>query len=342
MNLNFIFKSSDHLRYENGKHVSGPHGGANRAIKVEPNISGGDGYTVTLYNLDGNHPVWQNNVQMAPKQMKLIQATENKIILRGYGHDAMGSSFADYGLTIHLSNKEIDKCVLHMHDRNVDVEYIKATTSTTNEPELVDIARKAIHIYEKDNAQSRQLLISVYRSVRQDASQLKNVIDYASVGKAFLFMLMENLSDDIDNLQMMASVSYLCLSKAIEVDKANVQVYIDRLLLLHLGHEPLKYTVMSALGLGSNPFGMSGQMAPLNARDAIYRMEIADFDLNPVIYNQIAFFNKRKTELDGMITREFFLPEKTKAEVVKKGIENHRQLQEYLVNRILDEGDVDF
>ena len=69
MILNFLFESSDHLRYENGIHVAGPHGGANRAVKVEPNINGcsgynlqgGDGYIVTIYNLDGAHPVWQNN-----------------------------------------------------------------------------------------------------------------------------------------------------------------------------------------------------------------------------------------------------------------------------------------
>lgn len=126
MSLNFVFKSSDHLRYENGKHVSGPHGGAGRAVKVEPNISGGEGYTVTLYNLDGNHPVWQNNVQMAPKQMKVIQRDNNKIILRGYGHDAMGASFADYGLTINLKNGEIHNCILHMYDRGVDIEYLKS------------------------------------------------------------------------------------------------------------------------------------------------------------------------------------------------------------------------
>ena len=66
MNMNFVFKSSDHLRYQNGEHVVGPHGGAGRAVKVEPNIngcegyniSGGDGYIVTVFNLDGNHPVW--------------------------------------------------------------------------------------------------------------------------------------------------------------------------------------------------------------------------------------------------------------------------------------------
>ncbi|MFM9947493.1 MAG: hypothetical protein ACKV1O_06100 [Saprospiraceae bacterium] len=110
--LNFVFKSSDHLRFENGKLISGPHGGAGRAVKVEPNISGDEGCTVTLYNLDGNHPVWQNNVQMAPKQMKVIQQTNEKIVLRGYGYDAMGSSFADYGLTITLDNGTIENGVV--------------------------------------------------------------------------------------------------------------------------------------------------------------------------------------------------------------------------------------
>lgn len=58
MNLDFVFKSSDHLRYENGVHVSGPHGGAGRAINIEPNNAGcegyviqpDDGFIVTLFN----------------------------------------------------------------------------------------------------------------------------------------------------------------------------------------------------------------------------------------------------------------------------------------------------
>lgn len=117
----FIFKSSDHLRYQNGKHVSGPHGGAPRAIKVEDNISGNEGYTVTMFNTDGGQPV----VQMAPKQMKLIESDNQKTILKGFGSDAMGSSFADYGLTIFHNNGSIEKCILHMYDRGVDIEYLQ-------------------------------------------------------------------------------------------------------------------------------------------------------------------------------------------------------------------------
>lgn len=139
MELSFIFKSSDHLRYENGVHVAGPHGGANRAVKVEPNLNGcngynipsGEGYIVTIYNLDGPHPIWQNNVQMSPKPMQVVSQSADKIVLRGYPVQAM-SPFGwidfngqDYGLTIYLKNEEVDKCMLHMHNRKVDLEYLK-------------------------------------------------------------------------------------------------------------------------------------------------------------------------------------------------------------------------
>jgi tetratricopeptide (TPR) repeat protein len=120
LELNFVFHSPDHLRYEGGVHVSGPHGGAPRAIKVEDNISGNEGYTVTMFNTDGG----QNVVQMAPKQMKLIAIDNVKIQLKGYGSDAMGASFADYGLTIFHDNGKIEKCVLHMYDRGVDIVYL--------------------------------------------------------------------------------------------------------------------------------------------------------------------------------------------------------------------------
>lgn len=139
MELNFTFKSSDHLRYENGVHVAGPHGGANRAVKVEPNINGckgyniqgGDGYIVTIYNLDGRHPIWQNNVQMTPKPMRIVSQAVDKVVLRGYPVLAR-SPFGwidfngeDYGLTIYIHDEEVYKCVLHMHDRKIDLEYLK-------------------------------------------------------------------------------------------------------------------------------------------------------------------------------------------------------------------------
>lgn len=143
MNLNFVFKSNDHLRYENGRQVSVAQTGVNRAIKVEPNINGcegynikgGQGYIVTVYNLDGDHPLWRNNVQMSPKPMIIISQSTDKIVLRGYPIQAM-SPFGwidfngkDYGLSIFLKNGDVYKCILHLHDRNVDIEYLKDENS---------------------------------------------------------------------------------------------------------------------------------------------------------------------------------------------------------------------
>ncbi|AEE51130.1 hypothetical protein [Haliscomenobacter hydrossis] len=122
--LGFTFKSSDHIRYQNGRLISGPHGSAKRAVKVEPNISGREGFLVTIYNLDGNHPMWQNNVQMAPKQMRIVVQSINQIVLRGFGFDEFGNSFEDYGLTVKLNNNVLENCILHLHDRDIDIEYL--------------------------------------------------------------------------------------------------------------------------------------------------------------------------------------------------------------------------
>jgi len=142
MNLNFIFNSSDHLRYENGRHVSGPHGGAPRAVKVEPNIAGNVGYTVTMFNTDG-----QSVVQMAPKQMKIIQQEYDRVVLKGYGYDNMGSSFADYGLSVYYKNDIVEKCILHMHDRSVDIEYLKSESQTIEKESTKENGIEEIKIF---------------------------------------------------------------------------------------------------------------------------------------------------------------------------------------------------
>ena len=48
-----VFDSSDHIRFQNGQNVSGHNYGCNRRLVIEKNIEGGEGYTVTMYNLDG-------------------------------------------------------------------------------------------------------------------------------------------------------------------------------------------------------------------------------------------------------------------------------------------------
>lgn len=120
----YKFISDDHIRIQNGQKLNANNKGAWRGIRIQSSDNNST-FIVTTYNLVENHPVWGNNIQMAPKQMKLIKETENEICLRGFGTDSMGASFADYGITLHKSCQNINKITLHMFDRNVDIIYLK-------------------------------------------------------------------------------------------------------------------------------------------------------------------------------------------------------------------------
>lgn len=344
------FLSDDHIRYQNGQAVistssdSEGHNKANRVIQVEPNINGGDGYTVTIFNKDGNHPLWGNNIQMAPKQMKIVSVDNQRIVLRGYGQDAMGGAFADYGLTIYHDGTEAIKLKLHMHDRNVDIEYFKSNLPFKKEPRIVSLAKQAAAEYQKENDhEASTYLLEIYNSLKSNPEQLRDVSDFKALGKSFVLMLNPKISNDIDVLQLIATLGYLCISKAIESDQKNYNLYKDRLLLLRFGHQPFTYTVMSALNLGGGGLAAFALGNPgLEARDAIYKMEIADLEFNPILYQQVDFFKQRRDEFDQMIARQFFMPERTKENVVKTGVDTHKKLLDYVENRVINEGDIDF
>jgi len=179
INLDFVYKSSSHLRFENGKIINELQDEANRAIKVEPNINGckgyniddGEGFIVTLYNLDGKHPIWSDNVQMSPKPMKIVSQSAEKIVLRGYSMQAMSPfgwvdfSGDDYGLSIFIKNNQVDKCILHMHERNVNIEYLKAG----NEIEENDIEKIQTFINK-----FKHLSITEKMVILQNADELNN------------------------------------------------------------------------------------------------------------------------------------------------------------------------
>ncbi|MBR6319821.1 MAG: hypothetical protein IKR50_05230 [Prevotella sp.] len=128
------FDSSDHIRFQNGKDVSGHNYGCNRRFVIEKNIEGAEGYTVTMYNLDGLHPLWKDNIQMAPKRMRIISTSESIVELRGYGYDenalALGAplsdaSFANYGIVLLIEDADIKRIQLNMYDRNTSIVYLK-------------------------------------------------------------------------------------------------------------------------------------------------------------------------------------------------------------------------
>lgn len=122
---NLKFLSSSHIRFENGIDNYGIQKGANRGIAIEKHESIPDAYKVTIFNMDGAHPDWGTNIQMHPKKMEIVSQDNSKIELRGIGNDFLGVPFSGYGITLNLKNDEVERVILHMFDRKVDIEYFK-------------------------------------------------------------------------------------------------------------------------------------------------------------------------------------------------------------------------
>ena len=130
-----VLKSTHHQRYQNGIPVMGDQY-CSRTIKIENKVfkdmfNGLDvtpqkGFLVTMWNMDTATPTQH----MQPKLMEMEADLGDKIILRGVTLKAMGVvafDNKDYGITLHLKNRNVVKCVLHLLDRGVDIEYDEFT-----------------------------------------------------------------------------------------------------------------------------------------------------------------------------------------------------------------------
>jgi hypothetical protein len=119
------FESREHKRYNGGQWNGGDDGCCGRAIEVKTHPEFSNSFLVTVYNLDGVHPVWGTNVQIAGKRMRVIESSNSHITLRGHGLDSRGFPFSNFGITIHFKDGGVDYISLYYHDRDVRLDYLK-------------------------------------------------------------------------------------------------------------------------------------------------------------------------------------------------------------------------
>lgn len=129
--VDLVLKSTHHQRYQNGVPVMGSQY-CNRTIKIENKVfkemfnglevTPKEGFLVTMWNMDTLTPIQQ----MQPKLMEMVADMGDKILLRGVTLKTNGIvafDNKDYGMTLHLRNRNVVKCTLHLLDRGVDIEY---------------------------------------------------------------------------------------------------------------------------------------------------------------------------------------------------------------------------
>ena len=126
-----VFHSNTHQRYENGKPVRGEQVGCNRDVVIEKNISGGIGFSVTIKNPDAAHGSW-GATPMGTKPMRITSVSSEKVEMHGYGYDKFAVSlgvpmsdatFENYAMTIFHNGQNITHCIIHMMDRDIDIDY---------------------------------------------------------------------------------------------------------------------------------------------------------------------------------------------------------------------------
>ena len=148
----FIFNSDRHQRSENGQRC-GDEQICNRSIEVKRNVLGckgynlphGYGYIVYGYNLDTKTPEGTYKAQFAPKPMIIVSETAEKVELRGYTVQAMTPfgyidfDLSDYGLTIYYKDGIVQHCVLHMFDRNIEIDYTSDNSKNSSQTTTYEV-----------------------------------------------------------------------------------------------------------------------------------------------------------------------------------------------------------
>ncbi len=352
---NFDYNSTCHQRYENGKPVRDLQI-CTRYIKIRKNTNGcsgyqltnGDGYILTATNGEMGKP------QFAPKPMRVVKFTDTEILLKGYTISAQTPfgwqdiDLSDYGFSIILKNGVAQKCILHLYDRNVDIEYmvhdVKTISTTQSSADITETEKYVIEALIQlaagnDGDATYHPLYKAWHSYRNDPKQLKHILDFGRYGMGLMIFLSYGTISDIDDQQQLASIAYLFISKAIKQNNSNVNLYKNRLILMISNHEAFEYTVSSVVNKDNDLFMM--HLSPFEARDAMFKMEYADLSSNKALLN-IDILREKFQNLQSKIRSGFFGKNESILSVKSSGQNLHEQILNFLEEKVLEDEDIEF
>lgn len=237
-----------------------------------------------------------------------------------------------------------------MYDRNVYVEY--RIQSLQSESTTIIVKNKQTETEKFVNEALAQLqmgnngdatyhpLYKAWRSYRNDPAQLSDIQDCGKYGMGLMIFLSFGTISDIDDKQLLASIAYMFISKAINQKPSDYNLYKNRILLMLANHEAFQYTVSSVVNTNDSIFNIMG-LSSFEARNSMYKMEFADLNVSPLLLS-IEMFAAKYLDLKSKIASNFFGQGKTEASIITEGEGLHAKVLAYLENKVIKNQDLDF
>lgn len=182
-------------------------------------------------------------------------------------------------------------------------------------------------------------LYKAWRSLQQNPSQLKSIQDYGKYGMGFMIFLSYGTVTDIDDKQQLASLSYLFLSKAIADRPSDANLLKNRLILMISNHEAFEYTVSSVVNKGESILFFN--FNPFKARDAMFKMEYADLSKDRRLLS-IDMLSNTYHSINNYLRDGSFGRNETEGSIIATGNQHHKEVLEYLEQKVIANGDIDF
>lgn len=200
---------------------------------------------------------------------------------------------------------------------------------------IEQVANKLVWLY----ARKERLVDRVQwlRTINNNPIELLKVHNPQVVTHALLCILISTVVDDLDTLELIGDIGYWSISKAIEIEPDNRNVYADRLTFMIYAHEGMKWSAMKALNLANSRFMLGNP--EFKARDAVYKMTIADMYNHPEVCKSNLILQHRM-DMEYKMNSKFFYPQLDVTDIVETGNTFHQRMFDYLTNRI-QENDFD-
>ncbi|MBK7692119.1 MAG: hypothetical protein IPJ31_13780 [Bacteroidetes bacterium] len=199
--------------------------------------------------------------------------------------------------------------------------------------ELVD--RALYYIENEQIPQAKSSMVTLYDYIQENPHELNHIDNPENFASVIATMLQLKVPNDDDAIEQIAGIGYAIISKSI-YSKPAPNKNMFRLLMIHFAREHFNFIFRPAFDLlkGGSVWSTRAQMIGTEISNAIYKMEIADLYMNPIIYQKIQMFADAKSELDALIAKNHFYNQ-TLESIIDEGISLHKKAFDFLNEKYL-------